>query len=234
MGAVIKIELCEKLYLRDPELTDLGKKIVSESIHMIDEIGFEQFTFKKLATRLNSTEASVYRYFENKQKLLMYLISWYWVWLDYQIGYSTNNIKDPREKLRIIIRIISRSGNRDKTFTHIDEAALFRIVVAESSKTYLTKAVDSDNKAGLFREYKFLCEKIGKVISDINPEYSYPYALVNTLFEAGKKQIYFAQHLPSLTEAQVEGENYSSIAAFLNSLAFSSIDATLAVEHANN
>lgn len=231
MSAIIKIELNEKLFLRDPEQTELGKNIVAESINMIDEIGFEQFTFRKLAKKLNSTEASVYRYFENKHKLLVYLISWYWVWLDYQIGFCTNNIEDPREKLKIIIGIISRSGRKDNTFTHIDESALFRIVVAESSKAYLTKDVDADNKEGLFREYKTLCKKIGKVVSDINPAYPYPHALVSTLFETGKKQIFFAQHLPSLTEAQVEGENYSSIAAFLTSLAFSSIDSTIAETH---
>lgn len=224
MSATIKIELNEKLYLRDPEQTELGKNIVAESIHIIDELGFEQFTFKKLAIKLNSTEASVYRYFENKHKLLVYLISWYWVWLDYQISFCTNNIEDPRERLKIIIGIISRSGRRDNTFTHIDESALFRIVVAESSKAYLTKDVDLDNKEGLFREYKTLCKKIGKVVSQINPHYPFPHALVSTLFETGKKQIFFAQHLPSLTEAQVEGEDYSGIADFLTNLAFSSID----------
>lgn len=224
MSATIKIELNEKLYLRDPEQTELGKNIVAESIHIIDELGFEQFTFKKLAIKLNSTEASVYRYFENKHKLLVYLISWYWVWLDYQISFCTNNIEDRRERLKIIIGIISRSGRRDNTFTHIDESALFRIVVAESSKAYLTKDVDLDNKEGLFREYKTLCKKIGKVVSQINPHYPFPHALVSTLFETGKKQIFFAQHLPSLTEAQVEGEDYSGIAGFLTHLAFSSID----------
>lgn len=226
MSATIKIELNEKLYLRDPEQTELGKNIVAESIHIIDDIGFEQFTFKKLALKLNSTQASVYRYFENKHKILVYLISWYWVWLDYQITFCTNNISDPREKLKIIIEIISRSGHRDSTFTHIDEAALFRIVVAESSKAYLTKEVDIDNKEGLFREYKVLCKKIGGVVSEINPHYPYPHALVSTLFETGKKQIFFAQHLPSLTEAQVDGDNYSDIADFLANLAFSSIDST--------
>lgn len=231
MSAIIKIELNEKLFLRDPEQTELGKNIVAESISMIDEIGLEQFTFKKLAKKLGSTEASVYRYFENKHKLLVYLISWYWVWLDYQIRFCTNNIDDPREKLKIIIGIISRSGKRDNTFTHIDETALFRIVVAESSKAYLTKEVDADNKEGLFREYKALCKKIGAVISEINPQYPYPHALVSTLFETGKKQIFFAQHLPALTEAEVKGENYSSIAAFLTSLAFSSIDSTIAETH---
>ncbi|MDH5608082.1 MAG: TetR/AcrR family transcriptional regulator, partial [Cyclobacteriaceae bacterium] len=41
---------------------------------MIAQIGFERFNFKKLSTTINSTEASVYRYFKNKHQLLDYLI----------------------------------------------------------------------------------------------------------------------------------------------------------------
>jgi AcrR family transcriptional regulator len=223
MSATIKIELNEKLYLRDPEQTELGRNIIAESISMIDEIGFEQFTFKKLAAKLNSTEASVYRYFENKHKLLIYLISWYWVWLDYQITFCTNNISKPEEKLRIFIKIISRASTDTNTFTHINEAALYRIVIAESSKAYLTKEVDQDNKEGFFKEYKALCKKVGNIILEMNPSYSYPSALASTLFEAGKKQVFFAQHLTSLTEASIRNDDYSSIATFLEHLAFSAI-----------
>jgi AcrR family transcriptional regulator len=231
MSATIKIELNEKLYLRDPEHTELGRNIIAESITMIDELGFEQFTFKKLAAKLNSTEASIYRSFENKHKLLIYLISWYWVWLDYQVDFSTNNISDASEKLSIFIGIISRASIRQNIFTHIDEAALFRIVIAESSKAYLTKEVDADNQEGFFREYKSLCKKVAAIISEINPDYAYPVALVSTLFEAGKKQVFFAQHLPSLTDVSLKGTDYTSIAAFLEHLAFSAIFNTSAYIH---
>ncbi len=223
MGAILKIDLNENHFIRDPEKTELGRNIIRESILMIDELGFEHFTFKKLAFQLSSTEASVYRYFENKHKLLIYLISWYWVWLDYQIKYGINNIENPREKLMIIIGIISKVSLGNDTFTHIDAGALYRIVVAESSKAYLTKAVDSDNKEGLFREYKSLCHNIATVVLAINPAYPYPHALISTLFEASKIQIYFAQHLPSLTEAKIVGNDYTNVASFLESLVFSSI-----------
>lgn len=223
MSAIIKIELNEKLYLRDPEQTELGRSIISESIKMVDELGFEQFTFKKLAAKLNSTEASIYRYFENKHKLLIYLISWYWVWLDYQFTFCTNNISDPAQKLKIFIGIISRAGIEQNAFTHIDEKALYRIVVAESSKAFLTKEVDTDNKEGYFREYKAVCKKMAAIIKQINPTYPYPNALVSTLLEVSKKQIFFAQHLSSLTEASIQGTDYSSIAAFLEHLVFSAI-----------
>ena len=90
--------LSQKLCLRDPNQTELGQKILNHSILLIDELGFEGFTFKKLAKAIGSTEASVYRYFENKHKLLVYLVAWYWAWLDYTIDYQIHNIEDPRRR----------------------------------------------------------------------------------------------------------------------------------------
>lgn len=223
MSTTIKIELNSKLYLRDPEQTVLGRNIVAESIMMIDELGFEMFTFKKLALKLKSTEASIYRYFENKHKLLVYLVSWYWSYLDYRINFNTHFLDDPNEKLKIIINIISEVGEEKNNYSHVNEALLYNIVVSESSKAFLTKEVDSDNKEGFFAEYKSLCHKIAKVVLEINPSYSYPHALVSTLFEAGKKQVFFSQHLPSLTESRIIGTDRSQIANFLESLAFSAI-----------
>jgi AcrR family transcriptional regulator len=83
----------KKLFLKDPETTDLGKRIIENSIKLIDELGFDSFNFKKLASSIDSTEASIYRYFENKNKLLFYLISWYWSWVKYNIDYKTHTLK---------------------------------------------------------------------------------------------------------------------------------------------
>ena len=71
--ANIKIQVNPKTYVKDPETSDLGKKIIKNSILLIDEIGFEEFTFKKLGEKIGSNESSIYRYFENKHKLLVYL-----------------------------------------------------------------------------------------------------------------------------------------------------------------
>ena len=43
------IHLNDRLFLRDPQDTELGRRLVGESVRLIDEIGLEQFTFKKLA-----------------------------------------------------------------------------------------------------------------------------------------------------------------------------------------
>jgi len=52
----IKFNLNERLFLKDPQDSELGKKIIKSSITLIDELGFEAFTFRKLAVAINSTE----------------------------------------------------------------------------------------------------------------------------------------------------------------------------------
>jgi hypothetical protein len=86
------------LYLKNPESTALGKKIVCNSIVMIDALGFEKFTFKKLGEHIGSNESSVYRYFESKHALLVYLISWYWSWTEYKLIIATKKHTIPRTK----------------------------------------------------------------------------------------------------------------------------------------
>ncbi|WP_255478841.1 TetR/AcrR family transcriptional regulator [Rufibacter sp. XAAS-G3-1] len=224
----------EKLFLRDPELTELGRAIVKESIRLIDELGFEHFTFKKLAQHIASTEVSVYRYFENKHKLLLYLVSWYWNWLDYQFSYHTHHVAEASEKLRAFIRILAGSDGREPPLSNVDVHSLARIVILEASKAYLTKEVDADNKAGLFQDYKNLCHKVALIVLEINPAYPFPHALVSTLVEAARKHLFFAQHLPSLTEVRLDSTGKNDLAGFLNHLAFSSLTNAAVSAYANH
>jgi AcrR family transcriptional regulator len=222
--AKLKLQMNKNLFLRDPQETDLGRNIIQESIAMIDELGFEKFTFKKLAMQIESTEASIYRYFENKHRLLVYLMSWYWNWLEYRIDFDTNNIEDPKRKLEIAIGIIGEKKSQDNSFPEVDEQALNRIVIAESDKTYLTKQVDIDNSEGLFRGFKSICAKITSFILEINPTYKYPNALVSTILQAAHQQLFYAEHLPSLTELKKEDkEIHSHNIEFLSSVVMNNI-----------
>ena len=223
MIAQLRLDLNEKLYLRDPQATALGRQLVAQGVLLIDEIGFEQFTFKKLAQRLESTEGSLYRYFENKHRLLVYLVSWHWACLRYQIRFHTHNVPDASQRLRLILGIITRAHQDDPATTGLDEAALYRIVVHEASKSYLTRDVDGDNREGLFREYKQLAASIAAVVQEINPAYAYPHALVSTLLESARKQLFFAQHLPSLTDAAARDATSNNICAFLEQLVFTTL-----------
>lgn len=223
--AILQLMMNSNLFLRDPRDTELGRKIVQESVRLIDELGFEAFTFKKLAKEINSTEASVYRYFENKHRLLIYLIAWYWNWLEYRIDYSTHNLPNPTDRLKVALKVVTEFKSQDPQFPDIDESALFRVVINESDKTYLTRQVDEENKEGLFRGYKSLCKKVADIIKEINPRYPYPHALVSTAMQASHQQIYYARHLPSLTELQANEQMYSANYQYLLNLIQSAIKA---------
>jgi hypothetical protein len=214
----ITFKLNPHLYLRDPQRTYLGQKIIKTSVELIDKLGFEQFTFKKLAEEIDSTEASIYRYFENKHRLLLYLIGWYWNWLEYRIDLFTSNLSDPEEKIAASIKVLAEEKIYDASFEFINEVALHRIVVAELDKTYLTKQVDSDNKEGLFGGFKSLCKKISQWINEVNPAYQFSNSLVSTILLTANQQVFFGEHLPSLTNIGKEENRFDKLEGFLKSL----------------
>jgi AcrR family transcriptional regulator len=69
MELSLNIKMNNNLFLRDPEETELGREIIKNSIILIHKTGFESFTFKKLAEKIGTTEAGIYRYFENKHQV---------------------------------------------------------------------------------------------------------------------------------------------------------------------
>lgn len=200
------INVNERIYLKDPESSALGKSILEGSIDLIEEIGFEAFTFRKLANSIGSTEASVYRYFESKHRLLIYLTCWYWRWLDYKLVLAVTNIESAEERLKRAIRVLVQVVEEDSDFSHINEVKLNKIIISESSKAYLNKHVDQENKEGFFLAFKELIHRVADIIMEINPNYPYPHMLVSTLVEGAHLQRFFAEHLTRLTDV-VEGED---------------------------
>jgi AcrR family transcriptional regulator len=223
MELEIKMKMNERLFLRDPESTDLGKKIVRQGIQMINEIGFEDATFRKLASEIGTTEAGIYRYFENKHRLLTYLIALYWNQLHYQVLFTLHNMQDPEQKIKVMLSLISQAIEVPLGMSDIDHKALFQIVVAESSKAYLTKEVTENNKAQMFKPYKDLCSYIASLFLEYAPKYAYPNSLASSLIEISHMQSYFMKYLPSLTNfgGEKSGKNLEQ---FLNGLCFSSLN----------
>lgn len=223
---MITFHLNPNLYLRDPQSTQLGQNIIQASIDMIDKAGFEDFTFKKLGTEIGSPEASVYRYFENKHRLLLYLIDWYWTWLDYRMEFRNQNIESPFERIRNCIHLLVEEKRTDRDVQFVDEQKLQRIVNTEFEKTYLTRQVDTDNREGLFLPYKSLCKKIASIIKEINPKYPFPHSLVSTTLLSANHQMYYAQHLPSLTDIKADSkQKYLNLTEFLVTMVFNTLGA---------
>jgi AcrR family transcriptional regulator len=189
---------------------------------MIHDQGFEAFTFKKLAEVISTTEAGVYRYFENKHRLLIYIAAWYWTWLEYQVTYRTNNISDPVIKLKMIIQLLATTVEDDLSTSYVDESLLHQIIITEGSKTYLTKRVTEDNKDRLFKPYKDLCAHIASIILECNPAYAYPKSLASTIIEMAHFQNFFMNNLPSLTDFGQDKDG-NRLIGFLEDLVFTSI-----------
>lgn len=212
---IANFKIPENLVLRDPLESELGKKILTNAVLMFDEIGFESMTFKKLSIKVESNETSLYRYFENKHKLLLYLVNWYWNWVDYLIDFNTNNIVDPNKRLDIIIDTFVDATRENTSVNFINEKSLHNIVVKESSKSYHIINVDQENKLGFFKSYKCLIQKVANVILEIDPKFPYPHSLATNLFEIANNEIYFGEHLPSLTDIKINGDDYNEVIKLL-------------------
>jgi len=216
----VSIKVNENVYLKNPENSDLGRKILSSSIDLIDDIGFEKFTFGKLAKLIKTSEASIYRYFDSKHKLLLYFASWYWRWMEFSLVFKLANIESADERLIRTIKFLTQKVEIDDSFLHINEVKLNSIIINEVSKVYLTKDVDKENKDGIYSSYKQLVSRVSDIILEINPNYQYSHMIVSTVVEGAHSQRYFAEHLPRLTDV-IEGED--AVAKFYTELVFKAI-----------
>jgi AcrR family transcriptional regulator len=205
-------QMNEKLYLRNPEQTEI-----------IRELGFEAFTFRKLSEVTQTTEATIYRYFENKHRLLAYIVAWYWHWLDFQVMFNTHNVSDPEQKIKTLLNILTWQADDLYTANNdINLEDLHEIIKTEASKVYLTKHVSEDNQAKIFKPYKDLCHRIAELFLEYNPKYQFPRSLASTVVEMAHFQDFFMLNLPSLTDFPEE-KSLKKVKEFLESLVFSAL-----------
>jgi AcrR family transcriptional regulator len=194
------VKLHESLYLKDPESSEIGREILRVSVEMIAESGLEAFTFRKLAQALSSTESTVYRYFHNKQQLMMYLASWYWSVLEWQLAFATANVEDPCRQMEKALEVLSVPMENLSETPHIDEALLHRIVASESFKAFVLKSLDKKERAGYFQSYHNLVDRLAGIIDTQKKKHTHPKALACTLVETAHYQVFLQSHLPELTD----------------------------------
>lgn len=222
MEIQLRIKMNEKIFLRDPEESALGKNIVNKGLLLINEIGFEEFTFKKLAKAINTTEASIYRYFENKHRLLLYIINWYWSYLEYKAIFNLQNITDPEIKLKRLVELLVVPAEQGTYNDFISEEEALKLVMWEGSKAYLTRNVSADNQDRLFKPYKDLCARFAGIIKEYNSAYEFPHSLASTILEISHMQKFFMSNLPALTDFGNEKTDKKLI-VFLEKLLFDSL-----------
>lgn len=218
----VSFHLNEKVYLKDPESSEVGKQLIKAAIELIYKLGFEHFTFKKLALQVNTTEATVYRYFENKHRLLLYILNWYWSYMEFLVMFKLQNVADPGQKLHVIIELLTQELPQSAGALNYNVKFLNQIIISESSKVYLVKEVGEINKSEVFKPYKDLCATIAQVITEYNPAYPYPRSLSSTLIETAHYQQFFCSYLPRLTD-NTTGDDRAFVVSFLTDLLFKSI-----------
>lgn len=217
----MRFDINESLFLKDPRDSELGLRILNSGLAMIEAMGLENFTFRKLAKEINSTEASIYRYFENKHKLLVFLTNWYWSWLKYRILNASSSYSDAMPRLKNTLSLLASPVRNDYDFEYIDEEKLHRIIIAEGPKAYLIKDVDDENKEGYFLAYKSLCKEIANQILAVNSNYTYANSLASTIIETCHNQVFFSEHLPRLTD--IDDNDSKELQNFIEQFTFSTI-----------
>lgn len=211
------------IYLKNPESSETGKQMVKHAIELFHETGFEHFTFKKLAARMGTTEATIYRYFENKHRILLYILNWYWSYMAFLLHFKTQNVHNEHEQLLIAIDLLTGSIPANSGVNAYNTKLLNEIVVAESSKTYLTKEVSEINKSEVFKPYKELCAHVADIIHAYNPSYKYPKSLSATIIETAHQQHFFSKYLPRLTDQNKKANpNYTKL--FIQDFVFKILD----------
>ncbi len=200
----ISIVLDQRLYLKDPQSSTIGLEIVRQSVDMIATSGLDHFTFKKLAQVLKSTESTIYRYFQNKHQLAMYLASWHWSHLEWRIAFATANIQDPQQRLEKALLEISTWVKDNPRTKYLDESKLQRLVLTEGFKAFVPVELSKSDKEGYLSAYSFLCARLSDIIQSAIKHCAQPKALAVMIIESVHHQMYLQLHLPQLSEIKMK------------------------------
>jgi AcrR family transcriptional regulator len=222
MSATLKINVSPTIFLRDPEETDLGRRIVVEGVDRMLKDGYESFTFKKLAEHLHSTEASIYRYFESKQHLLMYIFYRYWEGMKINLQIELQKIEGSKDRLKRMVKFICMPQWYVKDRL-IDEEKLVELAQTESIRIYMFNQVDHYNKDGMFVAYKAFVQLISDEIVKYKSHYTYAHSLASVLLNSAVNQLYYANHLPSLTDIRKGEKAKNELRSFLEHFLFASL-----------
>jgi len=188
------------LSLKDPEATELGRSMLIGGLELMNELGLEAFTFKKLADHIGCTEVSLYKYFPNKQRLLQYYFQLYWLWLRQVCGRLAERANDPREALEDVVEAICGVWPKELPQVQLDPQALRTLLIEEGMKSYLHKNVDQDNARRLFLPYKELSAFVAERLVACRADVPWPRSFATTVIEMAHSLPFAMEHLPSLTE----------------------------------
>ncbi len=181
----LRLEVPAELFIKDPFSSELGAKIVEAAIQLINKIGYEDFTFKKLALSCKTTEATIYRYFHSKQQLLAYLCALYWSYTTLIIELEGEKLNsNSKKQLGSLLQILSNNVELKSLSNTLLIEELFRLVIKQWPKvnhldgeqnTYLNDAVNA---------YKKVTQLFANVLHTIQPKLRYSLVYADTIVMA--------------------------------------------------
>ncbi|MBQ2091753.1 MAG: TetR/AcrR family transcriptional regulator [Clostridia bacterium] len=94
---------------RSPEeVQKIREEILDKTLELINEVGFDNFTMRKLAGKLGLTATTIYQYYKNKEELYFAALTQGFDTLCDVVQEALGKQNDPKERLREVIRAIIR------------------------------------------------------------------------------------------------------------------------------
>lgn len=202
----IQVKVDKRLYVNDPFNSDLGRKIIAEGTVQLNQIGVEKFTFRKLAKKTSCTEAAVYRYFENKYKLLNYIISWYYGWLEYHIVFTVNQKEEPSEKIDKLIELLTEPVETDPNVKDISNKDVHELVIRENIKVIHTVITDEElDKQGYSFAFNNIINRIQSLLEQLSCDPKTSRSLASFIFFQSQQMSFLSRHRKTLVNNDHEG-----------------------------
>lgn len=206
-------------FIKNPVTSELGIRIVQSAISLLNEIGFDEFNFRKLAQQLHTSETSIYRYFESKMQLLNFLSQWYWFEVKEEILEEIIGLILPEEKIERAIEILCNpNGSSEDENPFFNLSQIHQLMIQESFRPDLW---GENNQKDDHASQKRLIQYLSEVILTINPNYSYPKTLVSVMIHSCHNQLLFSTHLPYFSD--IPPDNLQSLVNFIKTLTLSTI-----------
>ena len=94
---------------RSPEeIQTIREEILDKTLELINEVGFDNFTMRKLAGKLGLTATTIYQYYKNKEELYFAALTQGFDTLCDVVQEALGKQNDPKERLREVIRAVIR------------------------------------------------------------------------------------------------------------------------------
>jgi AcrR family transcriptional regulator len=196
----VSMVIDKSLYTKDPMTSVIGQDIIRHAVEQIAANGLDQFTFRKLATSLKSTESTLYRYFQNKHQLATYLASYHWSLMEWRIAFATANIADHQTQFENALRELCLWVRDDQKKQILNEAKLQRFVLTAGFTTFLPLDLNKSDRISYTKAYSDLIHRIATIVRKSHPHIKSPEAFSTTIVESIHHQMYLQLHAPHLTD----------------------------------